>query len=269
MRALRNVLVQKVWLCGLLTGVSFLALGGYDVIAVGIVAARRVSPARAWLAGAIANAISNTLGFHALTATAVRFRLLGRAGLSASEVTSVVALSWTALGFGFVSMISLAMTVSPDSRPEQRVIGVALIGALVLCTRLLGPGKRVSIKAFNLPLPSGRVALAQMLLGAIEMASAIGALYILMPEDFVSSFLSFSLVYIGAVLLGIASHAPGGLGVFEATMLSFGNGQGRAGILAALIIYRLIYNLCPFGLAALTFAGEEISASVSSRVGNS
>jgi uncharacterized membrane protein YbhN (UPF0104 family) len=226
MRALRNVPVQKVWLCGLLTGVSFLALGGYDVIAVGILAARRISPARAWLAGVIANAISNTLGFHALTATAVRFRLLGRAGLSASEVASVVALSWTALGFGFVSMISLAMMLSPDSRPEQRVIGVALIGALVLCTRLLGPGKRVSIKAF-------------------------------------------SLVYIGAVLLGIASHAPGGLGVFEATMLSFGNGQGRAGILAALIIYRLIYNLCPFGLAALTFAGEEISASVSSRVGNS
>lgn len=34
----------------------------------------------------------------------------------------------------------------------------------------------------------------------------------------------------------------------------------RAGILAALLLYRLIYNIGPFILAALAFAGEEMRA---------
>jgi phosphatidylglycerol lysyltransferase len=104
-----------------------------------------------------------------------------------------------------------------------------------------------------------------MALGAIEMASAIGALYVLVPERAITSFPAFSTLYIGAVLLGIASHAPGGIGVFEAGMLALSNGENRAGILAALLFYRLIYNLNPFILACLVIAGDEMRAAFSSR----
>jgi len=264
-RAGQAIPAKMLWACGALTGISFLALGGYDIIAVRVIAADQVSLQRAWLTGAIANAISNTLGFHALTGTAVRYRLLARAGLTGTEVAGVTALSWTALALGFSSMFSVALATSAQASPWQRLGGLVLLAALLLSARWLGVGKTIRLGKFSLRLPSGKLALAQMALGAIEMASAIGALYVLMPAGTFPSFAAFSTFYIGAVLLGIASHAPGGLGVFEAAMLALSAGHDRAGILAALLLYRLIYNIGPFILAALAFAGEEMRAAINLR----
>jgi uncharacterized membrane protein YbhN (UPF0104 family) len=70
------------------------------------------------------------------------------------------------------------------------------------------------------------------------------------------------------VVLGIVSHAPGGLGIFEVAMLAGSPAQGRAGILAALLLYRIIYNLCPFLLAVAALAGEEMRAAISSKAGS-
>ena len=108
-RAGQAIPAKRIWACGALTGVSFLALGGYDILAVRVIAAGRISAQRAWLTGAIANALSNTLGFHAFTGMAVRYRLLTRSGLTGGQVAGVTALSWTALALGFASMFSVAL----------------------------------------------------------------------------------------------------------------------------------------------------------------
>lgn len=267
-RALHNIPKTKLYACGWLTAISFLALGAYDVLAVRRIAPHRVSSGRAWLVGAIANAVSNTFGFHALTGTVVRYRLLTRSGLTGSDIADVTALSWTALAVGFTSMFSLALAASAQASHWQRIGGVALLGLMLLCALWLRGGKIVRVGKHQLRLPTASLALAQMALGAIEMSSAIGALYVLMPANTAPSFTWFSALYIGAVLLGIASHAPGGLGVFEAAMLSLSDGQDRAGVLAALLIYRLIYNLCPFFLASLVFAGDEMRAALNSKAGS-
>ncbi len=207
-RAGQAISAKRIWACGALTGVSFLALGGYDILAVRVIAARRISAQRAWLTDAIANALSNTLGFHAFTGTAVRYRLLTRSGLTGGQVAGVTALSWTALALGFASMFAVALAASAQAGPWQRIGSVLLLGALLLFARWLGVGKVIRLGKFDLPLPSGKLALAQMGLGAIEMAAAIGGLYVLMPAGAFPLFPAFSTLYIGAVLLGIASHAP-------------------------------------------------------------
>lgn len=262
--AFHAVPARRLWLCASLTGISFAALGSYDAIAVRSMGLLRVSLARSWFAGAAATAISSTLGFHALTATAVRYRLFTRSGLTGLDVAGVTAFSWTALAFGFISVLAAAMLVSPSSGGSQRAIGLALLFILLAGIRLLGTGRQILFWGHSLKLPSTRAALAQMGLGAVEMASAVAALYVLIPDAAAASFPAFCALYIGAVLLGIASHAPGGLGVFEAAMLVGSPAQGRAGILAALLLYRVIYNLGPFVLAAAALAGEEARAALSS-----
>ena len=52
------------------------------------------------------------------------------------------------------------------------------------------------------------------------MAAAAATLYVLLPEGSVSSIPAFALVYVVAVALGIVSHAPGGIGAFEATIVA-------------------------------------------------
>ena len=69
--------------------------------------------------------------------------------------------------------------------------------------------------------------------------------------------LSFLILFVAAITFGVISHAPGGLGVIEATIL-FGLGAGtRPDAVAALVVFRLIYYLLP-----LCLAGLDCSASI-------
>jgi uncharacterized membrane protein YbhN (UPF0104 family) len=268
-QALHAASPGKVLFCGVLTGISFASLGSYDALAVRAIVPRRVSSARAWFCGAVANAISNTIGFHAVTSTAVRHHLLRRQGLDGTQAAVITAYSWSTLSFGFASVFALALLASPVAGMWQWAGGIVLLAVLLLLARWLGPGTTIMAGGRKFRLPSGATALKQMALGSVEMASAIGALYVLMPEEQTGSFAHFSLIYIGAVLLGIVSHAPGGIGVFEAAMLALSSGQDRAAALVALVLYRLIYNLGPFALAVLALAAEEILARLSSKADSS
>jgi uncharacterized membrane protein YbhN (UPF0104 family) len=248
---------HKLWGSLGLTAISFLALGGYDVLAARVIAPARVPAWLAWLAGVVGNAVSNTLGFHVVTGAVARYRLYRTVGLALSDTARIISLSWAALGFGFLTTFGLALLFRPNMSIQGLIGGIGIFSVLAgfLCWLRDGP-KTITISRFSLALPSAKIATTQICLGALEMTAAVGALYILMPTNHVS-FVIFILAYIGAVLLGILSHAPGGIGVFEATMVSLVGSQDQAGVLAALLLYRLIYNLLPFGIAVLTLAGFE------------
>ncbi|MCB1331532.1 MAG: oxacillin resistance protein FmtC, partial [Maritimibacter sp.] len=92
----------------------------------------------------------------------------------------------------------------------------------------------------------------------LDIAASAAVLYVLLPPDLAGNPAGFFVVYVAAIVLAIASHAPGGIGVFEATVLAGLGGGGRADALAALLLYRLVYTALPFALAALALAGAEI-----------
>lgn len=116
-----------------------------------------------------------------------------------------------------------------------------------------GPGE-LRLFGFTQPLPPAKMALLQMGLGAVEGATAVGALYVLLPSDLAPSFPLFAVGYIMAVALGLLAHVPGGLGVFEASITALLFGAGRADLLAALLLYRLIYNILPFAISVVALA---------------
>jgi uncharacterized membrane protein YbhN (UPF0104 family) len=57
--------------------------------------------------------------------------------------------------------------------------------------------------------------------------------------------------------------------VFEATMLALSPGPDRAATLAALLLYRLVYNIGLFILAGLAFAADEARAALNLRADTS
>ena len=69
-------------------------------------------------------------------------------------------------------------------------------------------------------------------------------------------FPTFATLYSFASMLGIASHAPGGLGVFEATILQ-GVGGNEDAVLASLLLFRGIYYAVPFIAAMAMLGGVE------------
>jgi uncharacterized membrane protein YbhN (UPF0104 family) len=255
-----------------LTVISFTALAAYDIFASHIVAPGRVGAGRAALAGAAGNAVANTLGFHALTGSVVRYRIYRRAGIGVADTARIISLSWAALGLGFATMLSAALLVEPLLGGDWRAAdwrlpaaGLALALALAsLVVWLSRNPQRLALGRFHLTMPPPRLAVWQMAIGAVEMGAALGALYVLLPADLAPSFATFAIAAIVSILLGVAAHAPGGIGVFEAAIVSLLGGAGRADLLAALLLYRLIYNVLPFVLSLLALGLFEIAAARSS-----
>jgi phosphatidylglycerol lysyltransferase len=249
---------QPAWhllACLALAAASFACLALYDLVGVHVAAPGRVRARLALLAGASSAAIANTLGFHAVSGSAVRAHLYLPAGLSGGEVARVVSMSWLSLVAGNMTMLAGAELFQAATGTEpawHATLGVALEGLLLLWLWWLSRGPReIAFGRWRLAMPPASLALGLMLLGAVESGTAIAALYVLLPGDLAPPFDVFAVGCIASVILGVVSHAPGGLGVFEASMTTILSGRGRPDLLAALLLYRLLYNLLPFVLAVL------------------
>lgn len=238
--------------------VSLAMLAMFDVLAARIVVRDRVSSRLAAFAGAVTQGISNTLGFHAITGTALRYRIYATAGLGAGDIARIVSLAGLGVGLGFAVVIAGALCWQPEiTQGWGRWPGLALALLLAAMVAWLVRPRTLALGRLTLPLPGVGATLAQMLIGGVEMLAAISALYVLLPAGAAPPFVDFLPIYVGAVLAGIVSHAPGGLGVFETIMLASFPPEARADLLAAMLCYRLTYNLLPFTLASIALAGFE------------
>jgi len=237
------------------TSISFTMLAAFDVLA-----ARRVAPARASLglaafAGFAAHALSNTLGFHAVTGGAVRYRIYATAGLGAGDIARVVGLASLGVGLGYAVLGAAGLLMEPAiAAGWGRIAGVVILLLLAGLVLWLARPRSVRIGRWSMALPGPGATLLQMLVGGVEMSAAIGAMYLLLPPEAAPPFADFVPIYLAALLAGIVSHAPGGLGVFEAILLGAFPAQARADVLAGLLSYRVIYNLLPFAVAGLSLA---------------
>jgi glycosyltransferase 2 family protein len=79
-----------------------------------------------------------------------------------------------------------------------------------------------------------------------------------MPATPAIDFVSVSVVFILATLLGFASHAPGSLGVFDAAMLVALPQFGKEQLLATLLVYRVLYFVIPFAVAITIMGTREL-----------
>lgn len=129
-----------------------------------------------------------------------------------------------------------------------------MIACFPALTRLL------RLRHIDLPRFRRRALAKPLLVGLIEAGAAIFSFYALLPADLSQSFATVAAIFLAAVLLGVLSHAPGGVGVFEATVLAAFPAQRHADVLAALLLYRLLYNLVPFCIASIVLALKQAMA---------
>ncbi|AGG90509.1 UPF0104 family protein [Rhodanobacter denitrificans] len=234
---------------------SLAMLAMFDVLAARTVVRERIPAQLAAFAGAVTQGISNTLGFHAITGAALRYRIYATAGLGAGDIARIVALAGFGVGLGFTVVTTGALCWQPEiTRGWGRWPGAALLLALLALLAWLARPRTLALGRLTLALPNARIAAAQMLVGGVEMLAALGALYVLLPAASAPPLVDFLPIYVAAVLAGIASHAPGGLGVFETIMLASFPPAARADLLAAILCYRLTYTALPFVLGSVALA---------------
>ncbi|RCS24259.1 bifunctional lysylphosphatidylglycerol flippase/synthetase MprF [Phyllobacterium salinisoli] len=256
--AIENIPLRTLGLALFFTALSYAAVALYDVVAVDTIAPGRIPHRISAIAGAAGYAISNALGFSLLTGGALRYRIYAAEGISLVDIGRIVGTSWFAIWFAFIIMIGAAMLIDPADVPwlsalDPRIdlfAGVIILGGIGWLIYWLSKGDRsLQVGQFTVKLPTSRGALIQIAAGLVDVTAAAATLYMLMPEGVVQSFAVFALVYVIAVILGVVSHAPGGLGAFEATMIAGLGLGGKPEAIAALIVYRLIYTVLPLLVA--------------------
>jgi glycosyltransferase 2 family protein len=246
----------------LLTVVSFLALTGYDGLALRQLHARVPYKTTA-LASFTSYAISFTLGFPLITAGTVRYWIYSQVGLTASKVASLTVIAGVTYWFGNVFVLGAGLTFHASAISTINhfyplfniLIGLAILGGFLTYLVWVTIRRRhISIKGFRLELPGLGLTVGQVILGVIDQSAAAGALYVLLPSHAQLDYFTFAATYVFACILGVASNAPGGIGVFEAAMLKAVPVASEDTLLASLVLFRIIYYLVPF-LFALAFLG--------------
>ncbi len=255
--ALRSASTEQELLALAFTVVSYTLLTGYDFLALRQLGERIAYHVTA-LASFTSYAVSFTLGFPIVTSGTVRYWIYAPHGLKTWKIASLTVIAgitfW--LGMGCVlawSLMREAQALSPILRLNPALVQAAGAGVAVLLAGYFVwvslKRRAVIVRGWRLDLPGFRLSLGQTILGAGDVCAAAAVLFMLLPAGHGMSFETFLAVYVLACMLGIISHSPGGLGVFEATMLIALSHLPREGVLGAVLLFRLFYYLIPFVLA--------------------
>ncbi|MFN7176469.1 MAG: lysylphosphatidylglycerol synthase domain-containing protein [Thermaurantiacus sp.] len=259
--ALTQITARQILLSIALTALSYFVLTFYDVLALHTIGSPR--PYRyAALGGFSAYALSHNMGFAPVTGGTARWRAYRGSGLPVSDIARIVVIAGVTLWLGIFLMLGLFLVLVPGTlRVQEAALPYALqamLGLVVLlgiafylfaCWRRIGP---LSIFGWRLPVPTLRQAAMQFLLAAADISLASAALLVLLPGATLELWPSFLVAYVVAIVVAFISHAPGGIGVFEAVILVTLPQVDKASMVSALILYRAIYYWLPF-LVALLF----------------
>ncbi|GGF22155.1 hypothetical protein GCM10011611_30280 [Aliidongia dinghuensis] len=249
------------------TALSYLALIARDVCALHYVGAR--IPGSALLLGSFCgSALGNAVGFGALTGGAVRYRAYGAVGVQPDQITRIMLFITAGFGVGLAAYAAASAVLASTAigrllhLPAEglRLGGVATLASVALTVLLCGVRRApVQLGQWQIDVPGAGLTLVQIVLTGVDLVGAAAALWFLLPEGRVD-FASFSAIYAAATALGVISHVPGGLGVFEAVVVfALGNRVSPSLAAAALLAYRAVYFLLPLILAGVLLAVYELA----------
>jgi phosphatidylglycerol lysyltransferase len=250
------------------TAASYWLLTTYELLA--FVYLKRAMPyTRILFTSFIAYSFGHTLGFAAFTGAAIRFRLYASAGIGAIDVAIVTAFCSLSLGIGLATVSGASLFLAPGHAATILRLhhNWSILVGLVLLAAVLGYAmwtclarRALEIRGWSLHAPGPFVGLTQILLSVLDLSLSTAVLWSLLPAGSHVSFISFLGVYAAAVIAGIISHVPGGVGVFEAVILFTLPGIPPDALLGSLLAYRAVYYLVPLIFGSLLFAAKELAA---------
>lgn len=256
---------SSIALAVLLTGLSFITLCFYDLNALAHIGRKRPWPEVA-LTAFSAYAVGNVAGFGALSGGAIRYRAYARAGLSPDEIGRIIAFVTVSFSVGLAllttgSLIPMAGEIAPLLGISSATLATASTIILLSIVLLLGIASRngLTIAGRTLHLPDTGTLSRQFLVTVLDVAFSASVLYALLPAEAQISWPAFFAVYAVAIGIGIVSHVPAGLGVFEAVILAaLGAQVPNDALLASLVAYRAIYYVLPLVIAILVVTATEL-----------
>lgn len=257
----------RVLLALLLTAIGYLTLTGYDTLGLRYIR-RPLRYTRIAFASFVAYAFSHNLGFPLLTGAPIRFRLYSAWGLSAVEVTNVIAFNSLTFFLGLFTVGGAVFLLDPPQIPallhlpfgSARPVGVAFLAVSV--GYLLWTAVRqepLRIRGFEFRFPTKRLSAAQVAVASTDWLLAGSVFWALLPPAAHIEWPTALGIFVLAQAAGLITNIPGGLGVFEAVVIVLLEPAVAPGAaLSSLVAYRATYYLLPLLTAAVLFGAHEV-----------
>ncbi|WP_371421862.1 UPF0104 family protein [Tardiphaga sp.] len=272
--AMQTVQPTSIALSLSLVAISYGSLTLYDWLALQMIGRGDIPFRIAALANFTSYPISHGTGAVLLVSSAVRYRIYAPHGIGPAGVARICFLTGLTFWLGNLTALALSTLHEPGaiSRIDQlspeinRFIAVAILVGIVAYVAWTWNGMRtLGGRNWSVPVPSGRNVFFQIGIGLVDLGAAALAMYVLIPETMDVGVAQVIVVFIAATLLGFASHAPAGIGVFDATILVGLGGEHTEKLLAVLLLFRLFYHLIPFVLSLALFGAVEAYRNVNRR----
>jgi uncharacterized membrane protein YbhN (UPF0104 family) len=252
----------------LFVAAGYITLTFYDYFALRTIGRHEVPYRAAALASFTSYTVGHNLGAAVFTGGAVRLRIYSAWGLGIVDVAKIAFITGLTFWLGNVFVLGFALVYAPDAAtavtqtPQwaTRSLGLAALLVVAGYVAWLLPQPRIIGRAnWKIALPDARLSLVQIGIGILDFAAGSLAFYMLMPAAPATDFVVVTVAFVSATLLGFISHAPGSLGIFDATMLIALAQFEKEELLAALLIFRLLYFVGPFAVAVLILGIRELS----------
>ncbi len=264
--ALRATSPVAILLALICTAVSFAAMSRYDDLALRVLDLK-ISMNRSMQAGFVATSLGQFFGFGFLVGTFSRWRFYQAQGIPLKQSALISGMVVTGFMFGFAVLFAAAIVIAPSSAAmlsplAQNVLYIAAWGILALGALLFVSSftqLRLTIARRAIAAPRWRLLRAQISLAALDTIPAALALWVLLPESAGIGFLTLFPVFLAALGLGLMSNTPGGIGILELSCIAVMPLTSPEEVLAALIMFRVIYFVIPAMVGLALLAAREIS----------
>jgi phosphatidylglycerol lysyltransferase len=248
-----------------LTILSYLLLTLYDLLAL-----RYIKHPLAYKKIALASFIGYVFSYNLTIfgGSVARYRIYSSWGVSAIDTAKVVVFCGLTLWLGFFALSGVVFVFDPFDVPEflhffftsTRPVGATFLVLIAGYTILAGLRKR-AVKIYGLEFPTLGLGLTlvQIIIASLDWALAGSVLYVLLPSTSAVSYSEFLGIFMLAQFAGLVSQIPGGLGAFETVaLLLLSPFYSAPVVLGTLLVYRAIYYLFPFTIAACLLIIHEL-----------
>ena len=253
-----------------LTALTFVVLAGYDALALRYVNVE-LSTRRIAFSAFVGYAVSQAIGNPILTGGSVRYRLYSVWGLSPRDMAKAILfagasfwLGFFALGGGVFMVAPIGLSAAFDLSISPSVLGtLCLFPVAAYVGFVLFRDEPLTLWGWSLRIPPLWMLPIQVVLAMGDLFLASSVVFVLLPPEIGISLPYLVAVYLTALLAGLVSHVPGGLGVFESIMLLLLSPQVPPPVvLGALLAYRGIFHLLPLTVAMIAFGAFEVRRGV-------
>lgn len=247
---------------------NYLLYGCYDLLAR-VWCGHKLAKRQVMLVSFICYAFNLTLSTW-VGGIGMRYRLYSRLGLKPGTITRIFSLSISTNWLGYLLLAGVMFTGGAIDLPPHWYINdttLRLLGAVLLATVLIYLGfcafakkRHYSIKGQKLVLPTWKFALAQMAISSLNWMAMGATIWLLMGQA-VDYFFVLGVLLVSSVVAVIV-HIPAGIGVLEAVFVALlASEEVSSGtIIAALLVWRVLYYFIPLMLALACYLGLESQA---------